>query len=166
VRIHITGNAGAGKTTLALELGRRLRIPVTHLDQVVWRPGWKTAPSAEREEALQHLSEPASWLIEGVSGLVREKADLVVYLDVPRHICLWRCMRRNWRFLFHSRPELPKGCPEIVIVPQLLRIIWRFPAMVGDRIRGEAARSTKYVVLGSQAQLDNWLNSFLFAHAA
>jgi adenylate kinase family enzyme len=166
MRIHVTGNAGAGKTTLARELGKRLSLPVIHLDRVVWRPGWKKVPLAEKEQLLRRISEPASWLIEGVSGVIRQRADIVVFLDVPRHVCLWRCVRRNWAYLFRSRPELPDNCPEYLILPSLLKIVWQFPSIVGARICGEARQSSKYVVIQNQAALENWLNEFASSHAA
>jgi hypothetical protein len=97
------------------------------LDAVVWEAGWRKAPSEKRAQAEQELIARPSWVIEGVSARVRQAADVVIFLDVPRLTCLLRCARRNWRYLFHSRPGLPDGCPEIVILPQLLRIIRRFP---------------------------------------
>jgi adenylate kinase family enzyme len=160
VRIHVTGNAGAGKTTLARELGNRLRAPVVHLDRVVWQSGWKKVPLAEKEELLRRIAEPASWLVEGVSGIIRQRADLVVFLDVPRHVCLWRCLKRNWRYLFRSRPELPDNCPEYLILPSLLKMIWEFPALVGARIHSEAQHSNRYVVIRNRTDLETWLNGF------
>ena len=115
---------------------------------------------------LQTVAEPESWLIEGVSGVVRQRADLVIFLDVPRPVCLWRCMKRNWRYLFRSRPELPEGCPEYLVLPRLLKIIWQFPALVGARIRSEALQSSRYVVVRNQAELEIWLKEFASAHAA
>jgi adenylate kinase family enzyme len=160
VRIHVTGNAGAGKTTLARKLGAKLSIPVTHLDQIVWAPDWREVPAQEREAALSRITGSDSWIIEGVSRSVRERADLVVFLDVPRVVCLWRCIHRTARYLRRPRPELPAQCPEWRIWPRLPGMIWRFADLVGNRILQEANASPRYVVLRGTESADEWLRGF------
>ncbi|MFI6132271.1 hypothetical protein [Micromonospora sp. NPDC051141] len=39
-RILVVGSSGAGKSTVAGELARRLDLPLIHLDRHYWRPGW------------------------------------------------------------------------------------------------------------------------------
>jgi adenylate kinase family enzyme len=87
-------------------------------------------------------------VIEGVSRVVRESADLIVFLDYPRWVSFWRCAKRNWRYLFRSRPGLPENCPEIRIVPTLVRIIWQFPKKVRPVLMADFDewRGTKTVV--------------------
>jgi adenylate kinase family enzyme len=133
-RIFITGNAGSGKTTLARQMGEALGIPVFGLDSIVWLPGWKKASSAVRETQVAELISKPDWVIEGVSSTVIEAAEVVVFLDVNRRTAFWRCAKRNWRYLFQSRPGLPDHCPEVLIAPRLVQIIWRFPANVRPAI--------------------------------
>jgi adenylate kinase family enzyme len=136
-RIHVTGNAGVGKSTLAARIAALVDAPLFGLDEIVWKPGWKKSGSDERTPKEQALCAQPSWVIDGVSRLVRESADTIVFLDYPRRISFWRCARRNWRYLFKSRPGLPPGCPEIRIVPALARIIWRFPTTVRPTLLAE-----------------------------
>jgi len=153
MRIHITGNAGAGKTTLANDLSEHLGIVCHHLDQIVWKPHWQKSTERERSAGIAEITLGESWIIEGVAMAVREKSDLVIFLDVPRYRCIWRCLKRNMPYLFRSRPELPEHCPEILILPKLLRIIWNFPANSGAEIRREAKETNRYVVVRDARQL-------------
>lgn len=156
-RIHVTGNAGVGKTTTAARLGRSLGLPVYSLDAIVWQSRWKKTPAEERlarEAAL--IAEPR-WVIDGVSQTVREAADTIVFLDLPRGVCLYRCARRNWRYLFRSRPGLPEQCPEYRIAPYLARLIWRFPRRVRPAILDES-KGKIFVHVRSARDLDRFLD--------
>lgn len=143
-RIHITGNAGSGKTTLAIALGQQLELPVFHLDSVVWQPHWQKTPPAERQKLEAAMCEPKAWIIEGVSAQVRQLADRVLVLDTPSWQCLARAGKRNLPYAFRSRPGLPAHCPEILIVPKLLRIITRFNSTIRADLVRESSTSTKY----------------------
>ena len=138
-RIHITGNAGSGKTTLANRLGVELGLPVFSLDAVVWQRGWKKTPQPMRVLAEEQLVSAPTWIIEGVSSRARRAADLVVFLDVPLPVCFTRAIGRTARHLRQQRPEFPPGCPEWQVFPKLLQIIWSFPKHAGLDIRSEAA---------------------------
>lgn len=127
MRINITGNSGSGKSTLSRYVATKLDLPLVEMDVINWQAGWKPTPSVEKEKKLDRLLAGHSWVVDGIYGEARQKADIIVLLDWPRHICLWRCARRNWRFLFRSRPGFPRNCPEILIVPKLLRAIKDFP---------------------------------------
>ena len=130
-RIHVTGNAGAGKTTLASRIAAELDLPLFGLDKIVWRPGWEKTPPDIRDQLEAELIAKPRWVIDGVSHLIRQAADVTIFLDVPRHRCLIRSCRRSIPYLFRSRPELPDNCPEYRILPRLFKIVWRFP----DRVR-------------------------------
>ncbi len=83
---------------------------------------------------IHELTSREAWVIDGVSLAVQDRADTVVFLDVPRRVSFLRVFRRNWRYLFRSRPELPPKCPEIRIIPTLCGIIWHFPTRVRGRL--------------------------------
>jgi len=133
-RILITGNAGSGKSTLARKISDELDIPFHSLDRIVWKSGWRRASRNEKNRMIAELTNQEHWVIDGVSLLAQDEADTVVFLDVPRRVSFWRTFKRNWRYMFRSRPELPPKCPEILIIPTLCRIIWNFPKTVRTRI--------------------------------
>ena len=151
-RIIVTGNAGSGKSTLARQISEALKIPYDSLDRVVWQSGWKKTPREERTRAIKAMVEKPSWVIDGVSYEVQDRAYTVILLDVPRIVSFWRVAKRNWRFLFHSRPELPPKCPEILIIPTLIRIIWNFPQKIRPNILSRISSTQDFYHLRTEAE--------------
>lgn len=161
-RILVTGNAGSGKSTLARQIGEELEFSVSGLDNIVWRPNWQPTPRAERECLERELAAEPSWVVDGVSFLIQERADVVVFLDIPRWLSFWRCAQRNAFYLFRSRPGLPQNCPEIKIIPTLVKIIWKFPYMVKPKILAlgqKHAHRQKFVHVKSKEQVNDFLCS-------
>jgi len=97
-RILIIGSSGAGKTTLATWLGRRLDLPVIHLDFHYWRSNW-TVPLAEEWRArVSELVQGDKWVMDGNFGgslnIRLPACDTITFLDFPRRISLWRILKR------------------------------------------------------------------------
>jgi hypothetical protein len=152
-RILVTGNAGSGKSTLATHLASALGLPLVGLDAVVWRPGWVRTPLAERRGLLREIAAGPAWVVDGVSTDIAHAADTVVFLDVAPHVCAWRCALRNVRWLFRSRPGLPEGCPELLVVPELIRTLFAFDRTVRPRIL-DLAGGPGFLHVRSNAQRD------------
>ena len=107
----ILGPAGAGKTVLAHRLSACTGLPVIHLDRIFWRSGWQPAP---RDEALAELESALAgdrWIADGNfldAGDTRfARADTVIFLDLPRALCIWRVLWRRVRDRGRERPDLP-----------------------------------------------------------
>jgi len=115
-RVMIIGPCGSGKSTLARELAPRLGLPLVHMDQLGWQAGWIETEKAELHARLSDTVAQDAWLIEGNYGSTLaprlERADTVIYLDFPIHLCLWRLLRRVTSLRGQSRPDMPEGCPE------------------------------------------------------
>lgn len=115
-RVLILGPCGSGKSTLAARLGSILDLPVIHLDQEFWSPGW-TAPSDEEWfPKVEELIARPRWIMDGNYGstLARrlERADAVVILDFPRRVFFWRMLKRSLTQLGRTRADSAPGCPE------------------------------------------------------
>jgi len=64
-RIAIVGSPGAGKSMLAIQLSAILELPVVHLDQLWWRPGWIEAGTDAFDAELERVVSTDTWIIDG-----------------------------------------------------------------------------------------------------
>lgn len=115
-RVLVVGCSGAGKSTLARALGDATGLPVIHLDQHFWQPGWVESGDGPWSAALEELLARPEWIMDGAytNSLPRRLrvADAVVRLDVGRALCLARIFRRIATGYGRTRPDLAEGCPE------------------------------------------------------
>src|SRR5436190_2972633 len=111
-RVMIIGSGGAGKSVLARELGERLGLPVYHLDALLWRPGWVMRPKDEERALFEELVRRDAWIIDGNYGagqsleLRLAAADTVIFLDLPRILCLGRSLKRWLTWRGRTRPDM------------------------------------------------------------
>lgn len=125
-RILVTGNAGSGKSSLSQRLAHDLGLQAQSLDRIVWQPNWQKTPSDIKKQAIAKLVAPKSWLIDGVSSLALEKADVVIFLDLPLHRCIFNIIKRFLKNGLGTRPELPENCPEYIGVIKAIKVAFYF----------------------------------------
>ena len=115
-RIAIVGCSGGGKSTLARALGARLGLPVIHLDTLFWKPGWVESPGDAFRVVADEAARAERWIIDGnftdAAGLRFQRADIIVWVDPPTSLCLWRAFRRAVTAFGRARTDLAPGCPE------------------------------------------------------
>ena len=129
-RVAIVGSGGAGKSTLARELGERLGLPVIHLDREHWLPGWVEPPADEWTARVETLASGDRWVIDGNYGGTMEArfeaADTIVFLDASRWLCTFRIIRRATLHRRRPRPDMAPGCDERLDRAFILWV-WRYP---------------------------------------
>ena len=115
-RILIIGSCGAGKSTLAIALGKKLSFPVIHLDSHYWQPGWQETEEARWQKIQHELIQGESWIIDGNYGKTMDirlaAADAIIWLDYNRYLCLWRVLRRYLQYPGKVRPDMGVECPK------------------------------------------------------
>lgn len=128
-KIAIIGCAGSGKTTLAIKLSKLLNLPIYHLDQYYWKPNWQRPIFEEFEAAHKQLCDQKEWIIEGIYSRTLEyrfkTTDCVIFLDIPRRLCLWRILKRTIRYFGKVRPYSAAACPERLDL-EFLSWVWNF----------------------------------------
>lgn len=130
-KILVIGSGGAGKSTFARRLGRILGIEVVHLDAHYWRPGWVEPPKPEWAKTVEDLVARDAWIMDGnYSGTLAQRlraCDTVIFLDIPRLVCLWRVLKRAVVYRRGGRPDMAAGCRE-KLNWEFVRWIWAYPA--------------------------------------
>jgi adenylate kinase family enzyme len=139
-RIVILGCAGTGKTRLARRLGERLAAPVIDLDEVWASPAVGGDLAAFRVAIAKAHAGPA-WISDGNFSLASfdlrlPRAELIVWLERPRWLCLWRAAARVLGpGEFHRPGDLRK----------VAAFIWSFDRVNRPRIEAERLRHGREV---------------------
>ena len=113
-RVAIVATAsGCGKTTVGRALAAILGAPFVELDAIHWQAGWTELDAAELRRRVEPLVERDAWVVDGayrgkLGDLVLERADTVVWLDLPRRVWLPRLVLRTLRRAL-TREELWNG---------------------------------------------------------
>ena len=164
-RVLVIGSGGAGKTTLALEVGEITGLPVIHLDKLHWGPDWTMPDAKVWHRRLEEAMSGDGWILDGnYSGSLDmrlPKADTVLFIDFPPYLCVWRAIRRFIQYRGATRPDMAPGCEERLTL-SFLYWIWTFRsrrvAAISQMIE-EHARDADVVVFRSQAQLDSYIET-------
>lgn len=109
-RVIVTGLAGSGKSTLSIALAKKTGLPLIHLDLEYWKPGWVDPSLDEWRQKQREVLAGDAWIADGnyheTLELRLERADTVLFLDVP----WWRCSARALVRGFEKWGDLPPGC--------------------------------------------------------
>lgn len=129
-RVLVIGSGGSGKSTVAAQLGELLNLEVHHLDKYYWSAGWVESAREEWTRTVTELIDKDSWVIDGnYSGTLKvrlERCDTIVFLDMPRVLCLWRILKRYFLYRNGTRPDMAEGCDENLNL-EFVSWVWNYP---------------------------------------
>jgi adenylate kinase family enzyme len=114
----IIGCPGSGKSTLARKINSKLNIPIFHLDQIFWRTGEPLNQEVFTNEQERIIRNNETWVIDGdflqsKSLELRLKyADTVIIYEFSKYIIYWRLLKRLFKYLGLSRPDMPDAFKE------------------------------------------------------
>lgn len=162
-RIALIGCSGAGKSTAARTLAALTGLPLHHLDQLYWRPGWTGPDELDWRTDQQDLVAAARWIIDGnytkTIDIRLARADLILLFDFPTWLCLWRVVRRVVRLRGQVRPDMGEGCPERFDLEFLIFVL-TFRRSVLPRVRERVAASgVRCVTLRSPGEVRRFLDA-------
>ncbi len=165
-RILVYGVTGAGKTALAKRISEATAIPWHSVDDLTWEPGWMLVPDDEQRRRIEAICAGERWVLDTAYGrwldVPLARVELIVALDFPRWLSLFRLTRRTVARAIDGRPlcngnyeSFRHMCSEDSI------ILWHFKSFSRKRrqIRAwEADPPVPEVVrLASPREVENWL---------
>lgn len=166
MKIAIIGYSGSGKSTLAKNLGALYGLPVLHLDTLQFLPGWVERTADEKRVDLARFLDEneGGWVIDGnYLRILPERrfseADRILFLDLPRLVCLSRVVRRYRTYRGSVRDSVAPGCPEKLDAAFIRWVLLEGRAKKKQRQFRDilAAYPEKVRVLRTQRAIDRYL---------
>jgi adenylate kinase family enzyme len=173
--VLVTGASGSGKTTVAAWIGAVLEIPQVEIDSLYHGPNW--TPRETFAADVEDFAATGCWVTEWQYGVVRgvlaDRADLMVWLDLPRCTVMRQVISRTLRRRI-GRQELWNGNVEprlrsIVTDPEhIVRWAWNSIPRVEPRLATLRARrpDLPVVQLRSRREVTRWATGPLRLAAA
>ena len=156
-KILVLGCSGSGKSTFALKLQEKTGLPLTHLDNVWWKPDRTHIPRNEFDRRLEEIISADEWILDGDYSRtyeVRIKAcDTVIFLDLSEEECLRGITERVGK----ARPDMP--WTEQQLDPELVELVKHYqsknrPALL-ELFRKYPEK--RVIVFSSRQEADAWL---------
>lgn len=137
-KILVSGNAGAGKSSLGKLLAKRHQLPLYGLDKIVWKEGWVKTPKEER------------------GNLERE--------ILSQERCAFNVITRFIKNGLGSRPELPKNCPEYIGFLKALKTNFIFHKVTKPWLLDETQRNSKakFIHIKNYRELNHIINMDIY----
>jgi adenylate kinase family enzyme len=165
--VILSSASGSGKTTLGRRLSAELGVPLYELDAIHHQAGWRELTAQELRSAVEPIVAQGRWVIDGayrgkLGDLVLERADTVVWIDLPRSVWLPRLLRRT-ALRVVRREELWNGNRET-----LRGAVFSRDSLISFALRTEPRRRQRYprdlarfrvARLRSQAEVDAFVRS-------
>ncbi len=167
-RVSIVSSAsGSGKSTVGRKLAALLDVPYVELDAIHHQAGWQELGAEELRREVEPIVAGDAWVVDGayrskLGDLVLERADTIVWLDLPRRVWLPRLLRRTMRRVV-LREELWNGNRE-----SLRNVLFSRDSLIFFALRHDRGRQHRYprelarfrvARLRSQAEVDAFLRS-------
>jgi adenylate kinase family enzyme len=166
--VLVAGVSGVGKSTLARRIAEALGLAYTEIDALYHGPNW--TPRVQFETDVADFTSADAWITEWqyspVRALLAQRADTLIWLDLPARVAISRVVRRTWHRARTHEP-LWNGNTEPGIWHAMTNrdgiIRWAITTRAKSRRNVHAAESEyprlQIVRLRSQREVDDWVSA-------
>lgn len=166
MNIMVLGCSGGGKSITAFKLAEMFDLRVIHFDLLLWKPGWVRRDDEEINQMAEVAFRADGWVSDGNHSKAQfdervKRADMLVWVDMPRWRCIMNISTRVWKYRGKSRPSMTEGCPERLNLEFFLWV-WNFNKNRGQKIEKlfEKMQSEKRLYrLKNYTELNEFLNN-------
>ena len=162
-KVLVIGSGGAGKSTFSRRLGELTGIEVIHLDKIHWRPNWTEPSKEEWREIVENSLQGEAWIMDGnYSGTIEMRiaaSDTVIFLDLPRVVCVYRILKRVALSHGKTRPDMADGCRE-QFDRKFIKWVWDYATRSKPKIENllEKYQNEKTIIrLRSKREVEEFL---------
>ena len=168
-KIIVIGISGAGKSVLSRKIGRKLQLPVYHLDAFFHLPGGEMLNRDAFVAQQEDMMTTDQWLIDGnYAGTLPMRlaqADTVIWLDFPSKLNTLRVIKRSWQFSQDksTRPDMPDFFEEQMFDKaywQFLKFVWTFNKKVRPYIVSaleNRPKTARLIILKNRRQVTEFM---------
>jgi adenylate kinase family enzyme len=165
-RVLVAGTSGSGKTTVAARLAGLLRVPHVEIDSLYHGPSWTRRASFE-DDVRRFSAGPCwvtEWQYDSVRAELADRADLLIWLDLPRVTVMRQVVRRTVvrrlrrQRLWNGNVEPPLRT--VFTDPEhIVRWAWRTHGRTPMRVAELSARRSELPIvrLRSRSEVERWL---------
>jgi len=162
MRIMVFGDAAGGKSVFSTKLGRKLDIPVVHLDKASAEIG-----RGKRKEIagfIRNEADKESWIIDG-NAFSKDKdyrikrADLVIVFAATPYVAFARHLFRSLKIKLGHEERVGGGTPRFDL-RYMTPHIFRFPRRRRDAIETAQRMEKNLVFIKNYKQANEFLASF------
>lgn len=141
MRIMVFGRPGSGKSTFAMKLAKKYNLPLYHLDKYFFVENWVERNYEDFLDDQYCIVSRKNWIIDGNSlqslHVRYSEADVCIYFNYPRLLCLWRLIKRNFT-KDAAIDDRAQGCKEKVSW-RLIKYMWTFTYRLNNRLKKQLA---------------------------
>lgn len=166
-RVIVIGCSGSGKSTLSQKLHNILQLPIIHLDRYYWQANWQATDQEAWDQKVTDFALTDRWIIDGnysrTLDIRIERADVIVFLDMPRWLCMYRIVKRRIQYHGRTRPDLNKDCPEKLDIA-FIKWVWNYKKR--NRVRTlekleQVKNHKKVMIIRNKKQLEELVEQLL-----
>ena len=161
-RIIIIGSGCSGKSTFSRQLGDKLLLPVRHLDKHFWLANWTSKGEVTWQKELDKLIGEDRWIIDGdykESYAKRaERADTIIFLDVPRYKTMARFIKRVIKNRGKTRADMAEGNIEKINYAYL-KWLYKYDRKIPLNLVNMQKNTKNTYILSNKSQVKEFLNN-------